>query len=140
MQKMAGPPGLNGPIAPPPAGVASNSADGHVTASTASVRVPLSRPGTATCRNVTSAVSYKIRPTLLLCQSQIPGKSFCAYVLSQTGWRMEPLVTLVFMLCDLWRGSHDPNPPLQLPHTTDGRNGLPGKGTSDQNLQEVRLS
>lgn len=58
MLMMAGLHGLSGPTAQLPVAVASSKGDAHVIASTATVRARLCRQETATCRNVTSAVSH----------------------------------------------------------------------------------
>lgn len=57
------------------------------------------------------------------------GVSVCPH--SQAGWQLEPLVPLVFVLCDLRRGKHHPDTPLQLTHATDGWHGLPGRRTAN---------
>lgn len=142
-QKTAGPPGLSGPSVLWLAAVASSSAAALATASTASVRAPLCRPVTATHKNVTNAVSRQTFLTLTLLQYVFPEHDeLMAHtsIHSQAGWSLEPLVTLVFLLCDLRWGGHDSNSPLQLPHAPDGRQGLRGRGTSHQSLQEVALS
>lgn len=81
---------------------------------------------TIVTRNILSLMAWLIN---LLCDTH-----------SQTGWWLESLVSLVIVLCDLWGRGHHPDPSLQLPHTPDGWQGLPGRRTSNWNLPEVALS
>lgn len=142
IQRMAGPPGLHGPSVLWLVVEVSSSADAPATASTATARAPLSRPVTATPRNVTNDVSHSALLMELLsekCTRTCGIKCVCV-AHSQTGWWLEPLVSLVLMLCNLWGGVHHSDTPLQLPYTPDGWHGLPGRRTSNGNLPEVTLS
>lgn len=58
---------------------------------------------------------------------------------SQAGWQLEPLVTLVILLCHLRCWCHHPYPPLQLPHPSARRKGLWGRGTANREVSEVSL-